>query len=434
MVTPAYQDITCGQSVLGTFWADTSIRDTDWYRFTVTSSTTATWTASGELPFAIALLDISNCSAPAVLSNGGTITTASGCATATASAVLSPGTYVAFVAPNDYNYYVCSGGLYNQYWATLTMTTTTPSVTPDGVTTFCQGGDVVLTSSSTTNNTWTPGGATTQAITVTTSGSYTVTVPDPNGCGPQTSSSVTVTVNSVPTTPTISGTASFCTGGSTTLTSSSATGNVWSPGGATTQSIPVSNATDYTVTVTANGCSATSAATTVTENPLPATPTINASGPLTFCDPGSVTLTSSSATGNVWSPGGATTQAITVDADGSYTVTVTDGNGCVSAASAATVVDEEICIGVNETALVNSLNIFPNPASDVLNIEFTVDEVNFLEVRVMNAMGQLVYQDIENAFSGTYRNSFSVNGLATGSYMLQVVTDKAIVNKKVMVK
>lgn len=252
-----------------------------------------------------------------------------------------------------------------------------------------------------------------------------------NGCSGTTTQQVTVTAAP---TATISGTAEFCTGGSTTLTSSSATGNVWSPGGATTQSVVVNTATDYTVTVTDNGCSATSAATTVTENPLPATPTITAGGPTTFCDPGSVTLTSSSATGNVWSPGGATTQSINADASGSYTVTVTDGNGCTSAPSAATDVTEEICIGMEEADLVNSLNIFPNPASDILNIKFTVDEVNFLEVRVMNAMGQLVYQDIENAFSGTYRNSFSVNGLATGSYMLQVVTDKAIVNKKVMVK
>ncbi|MGE0637639.1 MAG: T9SS type A sorting domain-containing protein [Bacteroidia bacterium] len=363
MVTPAYQDITCGQSVLGTMWADTNIRDTDWYRFTVTSSTTVTWTASGELPFAIALLDISNCATPTVLSNGGSITTASGCATATASATLTPGTYVAFVAPNDYNYYVCSGGLYNEYWATLTMTTTTPTVTPGGATTFCQGGSVTLTSSSTTGNVWSPDGATTQAISATASGSYTVTVQDPNGCGPLTSSSVSVTVN-----------------------------------------------------------------------PLPATPTITPGGPTTFCDPGSVTLTSSSASGYLWSPGGATTQSITADADGSFTVTVTDGNGCVSAASAATVVDEEICIGVNESAMVNSLNIFPNPAADNLNIEFTSNEATSLEVRMTNTLGQLVYSDVKTAFSGTYKNTFSVSGFATGNYNLQVITDKEMMNKKVIIK
>ncbi len=122
MVTPSYQDITCGQSVLGTFWADTNIRDTDWYRFTITTATTVTWTASGEMPFGIALVDISNCATPTILTNSGNLTTGSGCTTVFVSLALNPGTYAAFVAPNDFNYYVCSGGLYNQYWATLTMT------------------------------------------------------------------------------------------------------------------------------------------------------------------------------------------------------------------------------------------------------------------------------------------------------------------------
>jgi PKD repeat protein len=71
----------------------------------------------------------------------------------------------------------------------------------------------------------------------------------------------------------------------------------------------------------------------VTVNPIPATPTITPGGPTTFCAGGSVVLTSSSATGNVWSPGGATTQSITANASGTYTVHVTTA-GCSSANSA----------------------------------------------------------------------------------------------------
>ncbi|MEI8047536.1 MAG: lamin tail domain-containing protein [Bacteroidota bacterium] len=67
-----------------------------------------------------------------------------------------------------------------------------------------------------------------------------------------------------------------------------------------------------------------------------ATPTITAGGPTTFCQGGSVLLTSSVGSSYLWSTG-ATTQSITVSTSGSYTVTVTDGHGC-SAVSAATVV------------------------------------------------------------------------------------------------
>ncbi len=75
----------------------------------------------------------------------------------------------------------------------------------------------------------------------------------------------------------------------------------------------------------------------VTVNALP-TATITPGGPTTFCQGGSVTLTASTGTGYVytWSTG-ATTQAITAIAAGSYTVTVTNANSC-SAVSAVTTV------------------------------------------------------------------------------------------------
>ncbi len=212
---------------------------------------------------------------------------------------------------------------------------TTPVVSASGPTTFCAGNSVTLTSSSASGNTWSTG-ATTQSITVSTSGTYTVSVTDGNGCTSSTASS-TITVNPLPATPTVaaSGPTTFCAGGSITLTSSSASGNTWSTG-ATTQSITVSAAGNYSVTVGAAGCTATSANTTVTVNALPSTPVVSASGPTTFCAGNNITLTSSSATGNTWSTG-ATTQSITVSAAGTYTVSVTDGNGCTSSTASSTI-------------------------------------------------------------------------------------------------
>ncbi|HEX2899871.1 MAG TPA: PKD domain-containing protein, partial [Bacteroidia bacterium] len=214
-----------------------------------------------------------------------------------------------------------------------------PTVTASGPTTICAGSSVTLTSSATSGNTWSPGGATTQAITVNTAGSYTVTQ-TVSGCTSAPSTPVVVTVNPLPSTPTItaSGPTTFCAGGSVTLTSSTPSGNVWSPSGQTTQSITVTTSGNYTVLATASGCSsATAVPVTVTVNAAPATPTISASGPTSFCTGGSVTLTSSSTSGNTWSPGGSTTQSVTVTTSGSYTVQVTNGFGC-TATSAPTVV------------------------------------------------------------------------------------------------
>ena len=108
-----------------------------------------------------------------------------------------------------------------------------------------------------------------------------------------------------------------------------------------------SGSVTLTLTVTApNGC-IVSGSTPVTINPLPPTPTITPGGPTTVTYPNTVTLNSSSATGNQWyldtgsgpNPiGGATNQAYIASASGNYTVIVTDANGCVSASSAPTAV------------------------------------------------------------------------------------------------
>ena len=219
---------------------------------------------------------------------------------------------------------------------TVTALPATPTITASGATAFCTGGSVTLTSSAATGNLWSTG-ATTRSITVSASGTYTVRVTS-GSCTSLASAETTVTVNTIPSAPTISasGATTFCEGGSVTLTSSSSSGNVWS-NGATTPSITVSSAGDYSVAVDNAGCaSGTSAITAVTVNPVPAAPTVSASGATAFCEGGSVTLTSSSSSGNVWS-NGATTPSITVSSAGDYSVMVT-ANGCSSPASSDTVV------------------------------------------------------------------------------------------------
>ena len=183
-------------------------------------------------------------------------------------------------------------------------------------------------------------GETTQSITVTTSGAYSVTIVD-GPCSSVASNTINVTVNPIPTIPTITagGPTTFCSaGGSVVLTSSATTGNVWSTG-ETTQSITVNASGTYTVNQTLLGCTSPNASQSITVNPIPAAPVITAGGPTTFCTGGSVVLTSSVSTGNTWSTT-ETTQSITVSASGAYTVTQTQ-LGCTSAPSADVLINAQ---------------------------------------------------------------------------------------------
>jgi len=207
------------------------------------------------------------------------------------------------------------------------------TVSASGPTTFCAGGSVTLTAPAGYTYLWS-NNATTQAITVSASGSYSVTVTNASSCS-TTSAATVVTVNANPTaTITPSGPTTFCAGGSVTLTAPAGYTYLWS-NNATTQSIVVSASGSYSVTVTnASSCSTTSAPTSVTVNPLPPA-TITPSGPTTFCPGGSVTLTAPAGYTYLWS-NNATTQSIIVSASGSYSVTVT-ANSCSSTSAPTTV-------------------------------------------------------------------------------------------------
>ena len=102
-------------------------------------------------------------------------------------------------------------------------------------------------------------GATSSSFYPTQSGSYTVTIYQ-NNC-PVTSAGISVTINPLPSVPTISssGTITPCSGGSMTLTATSGlTSYLWNTG-STASSLVVSQSGNYSVTVTnSNGCSQTS--------------------------------------------------------------------------------------------------------------------------------------------------------------------------------
>jgi len=184
---------------------------------------------------------------------------------------------------------------------------------------------------------------------------YTVTVTDSSQTTAQ--SSITVTINALPTVSVNS--PAICAGGSATLTattSSSSPGYLWSPGGATTASITVSpsSTTAYTVTVTdgTTGC-ANNGSGTVTVHALP---TVGVNSPA-VCAGGSATLTATTGASSpsyLWSPGGATTASITVSPSSTtaYTVMVTDGTtGCANSGSGTVTVNALPTVSVNSATV-----------------------------------------------------------------------------------
>jgi len=223
-------------------------------------------------------------------------------------------------------------------------TSPTASITSTGTGAICAGGSETLSGpTGMTSHQWYFGGnaisgATSASLTATTAGTYSLSVVDGNGCS-ATSPLYTITTAANPFATIVnSGSALLCSGASTTLTAPTGmNGYTWSTGD-TTQSIVVSSAGSYTVTVVnAGGCSATSAATVISTSQIVA-PAISVSGPLAFCAGGSVTLglpMGYSAYG--WNSGAISTQLVATQG-GDYYATVTNSDGCTASSDTVSVV------------------------------------------------------------------------------------------------
>ncbi len=243
----------------------------------------------------------------------------------------------------------------------------TAGITLSGALNFCNGNNVMLSVDSSVNYTFqwklngsSISGATYSDYTASASGDYSVEVTDNSvglGC---TITSDTEVVVVYPTTVagTLAGTAAICAGATaSTLTLSGYTGNIvrWESSTNGTVWTPIVNTNDtynpgeptqttlYRVVVQSGTCtSATSNNVTITVNPLPDA-SITAGGSLALCNGSGVTLSNNNGTSYVWREsgtpiGGATSSSYIASTAGSYTVTVTDGNGCSATTSGPSIV------------------------------------------------------------------------------------------------
>lgn len=121
---PAFEAIACGETVCGTVWADSSYRDTDWYELVTTEWFNFTWTAVGDAPFLIFVMDgTGGCGAYTVLGSA----TADPCLAATITTpCMHPGTYWFWAGTSVWGAFPCP----RNYYGTLTCEPCTPPPAP----------------------------------------------------------------------------------------------------------------------------------------------------------------------------------------------------------------------------------------------------------------------------------------------------------------
>jgi hypothetical protein len=88
----------------------------------------------------------------------------------------------------------------------------------------------------------------------------------------------------------------------------------------------------------------------------------------------------------------------------------------------------------NRQASDNELRVLPNPASDYLNIGITLTQDFDVTAQIFNLTGQVVRsQNVGNRSKGSSEFSMSLDGLASGYYLLRVDMPEGTLSRKVMI-
>jgi subtilisin-like proprotein convertase family protein len=217
------------------------------------------------------------------------------------------------------------------------------------------------------------------------SGNYTVTVTDANGCVQTAQTNI-----SIPASASLSASASpaSCYGLSNASISLNVSGGTapysfnWS-NGANTQNVNNIPAGIYSVTVTdANSCAGTSTVTVSEPAALSSSATfINSSG----TNDGSIDLSVTGGTAPysfVWN-NAATTEDLNGLAAGTYNVTVTDANGCQTTQSVTLII-----VAIEGIETVEQFVVMPNPSNGEFTIQVDLAMLQNLKVELVDVLGR----------------------------------------------
>jgi len=213
----------------------------------------------------------------------------------------------------------------------------------------------------------------------------------------------------------------ICSSESATLSVSGANSYTWSTGN-NDSSIVVTPTVTTKYIVVGSGNMKCPVKSTFTLN-VNSTPTINISTSNSLiCVGENSTLTVNGASSYTWSTGSnSTTIAISPTTTTSYSVSGSYTNGCNSSALITQTVNA--CIGINELRAQQGISLYPNPASNILNIsskEF-IDPNDYVEIK--NTLGQAV-------FRSEFKKELDISTFPNGCYYIQVQTKDQQYNSK----
>ncbi|MFM7672048.1 MAG: reprolysin-like metallopeptidase [Bacteroidota bacterium] len=264
-------------------------------------------------------------------------------------------------------------------------------------------------------------------------------------CTPGISDAATLTVNTFPSITTQPQSVAVCEGGNATFSVAASTGvgvlsYQWqfSTNGITYTSIPGATSASYAITgavvgqnnyvfrvvVTAGCGSVTSALALLTVNPYPI---VSFSPQSTICKSDNPITLSATPSGGTFSGAGVTGTTFNPTVAGvgakavNYSVTVA---GCTSSAVRTILVNEcaERHLTIDKYP---AIIVYPSPNNGNFNIGISTDIITYLDIRIYNALGQLIKSQTASGLRYGSVIPVNISGQPSGTYQVYMINDQS---------
>jgi hypothetical protein len=131
----------------------------------------------------------------------------------------------------------------------------------------------------------------------------------------------------------------------------------------------------------------------------------------------------------LWSNGDTTGHIANLTSPGTYSVTVTDNQGCIQTASATVVLEVETTTAINNTSAATDFSIYPNPAQNQLTLKTDIQDAA-TSYTIINSLGQI----ISSQTVSFVQTQIDLSALADGVYFMQLTQGEKTSAKEFIVR
>jgi hypothetical protein len=79
----------------------------------------------------------------------------------------------------------------------------------------------------------------------------------------------------------------------------------------------------------------------------------------------------------------------------------------------------------------NIVRVYPNPAADIINVNYFLPSTSNVSITIFNAIGEIVkFEKIDNFVQGVHQHSYNISGFSNGFYNLELNINGVIKNYK----